>query len=121
MLNLLIQVSVTETVNKLNGTVKGVHILNETIKLIQNRHSVRSYEKKIISEKNKIANVKIIEIHQEIPEGGESVSSTGDVTPLTSGDEEEEEGESDLTWLWWVIGAIVVIAIASGVIVKKKR
>ena len=33
--------------------MKGVHILNETIKLIQNRRSVRSYEKKLISEKNK--------------------------------------------------------------------
>ena len=27
--------------------------MNETIKLIQNRRSVRSYEKKLISEKNK--------------------------------------------------------------------
>ncbi|MFH1787249.1 MAG: hypothetical protein ABH811_00430 [archaeon] len=75
---------------------------------------------------NNKADVKILKIYQEVPEGGEAVSTTGEVTPITP-TESEENGESEenvekgtLRWWFIIIGAIVVIAIVVAVVKKKK-
>jgi hypothetical protein len=75
------------------------------------------------------ADVKVIKIHQEVPEGGESVSTTGEVTPIGEEEEEEEEivgeeeEERNLTWLWIVIGALIIIVVfvIAGIRAKKKK
>lgn len=62
---------------------------------------------------NNKANLTVQKIHEEIPEGQEPVETTGEII--------EPEGK-DLTWLWIVIGVLVLAAIiGGGIAVKKKR
>ena len=66
-----------------------------------------------------VADLTIIYLHEEIPEGEGAVSTTGD--DLTTGGEEGEiskEGAS-LTWLWILIGVILLVIM--GLVLKKKK
>ncbi|MBU1501758.1 MAG: hypothetical protein KJ905_03215, partial [Nanoarchaeota archaeon] len=69
------------------------------------------------------ADLTIQKINEAVPEGADSVVTTGeDLTGTTgtdsSGDETDGEGSS-LTWLWVLIGLVVVAAI--GLSLRKKR
>lgn len=76
---------------------------------------------------NNKADVKVLKINQEVPEGGEPVSTTGEVTPIGEEEEEEEEivveeeEERSLTWLWIVIGALVVAGVVVWTVANKKK
>lgn len=66
------------------------------------------------------ADITVQKISEEIPEGEEAVTTTGEIV------EEEEvpavEEEKDLMWLWVLIGILILAAvIGGGVAVKKKQ
>ena len=69
---------------------------------------------------NNKADLTIQKIHEEIPEGEGSISTAGEVI----GEEEEEEEEAEetnLTWLWIIIGVLVLAGIIGGAVAVKKR
>lgn len=71
------------------------------------------------------ADVTVMKINEEIPEGEGSVDTSGDVTGDTTtpdAGEETPDEEKGLTWLWIIIGILVLAAIVGGgVAVKKKQ
>jgi len=65
-----------------------------------------------------IADLTLIYLHEEIPEGAGAVSTTGE--EVTTGEEEEiSEGGASLTWLWILIGVVLLVII--GLVLKKKK
>ena len=63
------------------------------------------------------ADVTVQKIHEEIPEGGTGVETTGE-QPLEEEEEEEEGGIS--TWIWILI-AVVIIALVVWKTKKTKK
>ena len=69
------------------------------------------------------ADVTIEYLSEAIPEGAGPVSTSGeDVTPVTTEEPGVTTGEetTSLTWLWWVLG-IIVIAIIVWFVVQNKK
>lgn len=66
------------------------------------------------------ASLKVQKIHEEIPEGEGAVTSTGQIDDDGTGDDGEEDGERNLTWLWWTLGILVVLILV-GVGANKAR
>jgi len=64
------------------------------------------------------ADVTIKSIYEEVPEGQGKVTTTGEIT---DGEIEEEEEERNLTWLWILIGVVVLAVIIGGGIAAKKK
>ncbi len=74
---------------------------------------------------NNKADITMQKIHEEIPAGEGSITTTGEVTDgeiegEEEGEDEEEEGRN-LTWLWIIMGAVVLAAIIGGGVAAKKR
>lgn len=78
---------------------------------------------KLVGIANNKADVSVQEIHQEVPEGGESVSSTGDVTPIDSGETTttEDEEEKSLTWLWILVLGVILVAVVAWFVLNKQK
>ncbi len=69
---------------------------------------------------NNKADITVQKIHEEIPEGEGAVETSGEIVG-EEGEEEEEPEETNLTWLWIVIGVLVLAGIIGGGIAVKKR
>ena len=78
---------------------------------------------KLLGIANNKADVSVQEIHQEVPEGGEAVSSTGDVTPIASGGEGEEEEDEGmgLNWLWFIVIGVILVGVVAWFVLNKKK
>ena len=69
---------------------------------------------------NNMANITIQKISEAIPKGGEApIKTEGEITS-TGGEEKPIEEKQNLTWLYLVIGIILVI-IAVGIVLKKRK
>lgn len=67
------------------------------------------------------ADITVQKISEAIPEGEEAVTTTGEIVEEKEEISEVEE-EKDLTWLWVLIGILVLaVVIGGGVAVKKKK
>jgi len=64
------------------------------------------------------ADITIKKIVQEIPEGEESITTTGEITTPETNEPEEEKSSS---WIWIVIGILVLVIISAGYKFKPKK
>jgi len=67
-----------------------------------------------------VANLSIMKISENVPEGASSVETTGeDVTDQSPGAGEDDSGSN--TWIWIVGIVVLLIAIGAGVAIKKNK
>jgi len=64
---------------------------------------------KLNSITNGKADVTVMTISEAVPEGASSVSTTGGIAG--ENEEEQQPSESDLTWLWIILGVVLILAI----------
>ncbi len=67
------------------------------------------------------ADLTIKSIHEEITEETEQEEAEKETTSTGEGEEEPISEEEDLTWLWIVIGVVVLAAVIGGGVAAKKR